>query len=199
MPQWEKDLLNSIKTNSPLDYLDSCTKNCPIEISERNRSALLEYFLKIKEHCSSILEIGVHRNGVASFTSLLLENKNKNTIYFGVDIADKSYLDNKSENVYTVRKNSADLEKIMEYAFSLGISKFDFIMIDGNHSIDHILKDWEYTKYLSDIGIVAIHDTAYHYGPNKLINNLNPNIWNIVTNACQDDEDDFGIGFVWKK
>jgi hypothetical protein len=197
--QWNTDLVIDIRTHSPFDEIDGCTKNCPREITEGNKAALLSYFSRVKPYCKSILEIGVNRNGQDSFTQILLKNKLKETAYLGVDIVEKTFLNNKDENIYTIRENSSNIDVVMKYANSIGITQFDFIFIDGNHSINQVLNDWEYTKYLSGAGIVGFHDTAYHYGPNKFINNLNLDIWNVTPNACDNDADDLGIGFAWKK
>ncbi len=68
----------------------------------------------------------------------------------------------------------------------------DFVFIDGWHSINQILQDWEYTKLLAPGGVVGIHDTTGHPGPWFLINNLNPSRWQVEPNLCPDD---YGLGY----
>ena len=196
--EWEKDLLKDIRTLTPLDDIDGCRQNARKEVSECNLFELNKHFSKIKESCRAIMEIGVHRNGPESFTNIFLKNKLQTTIYLGVDIVDKSFLNNPSNSIFTFVQNSSNLDVVMNYANSIGITEFDFILIDGNHSINQVLRDWEYTKFLSNDGVVGFHDSAYFYGPENFLKNLNPDKWNIIQNACDDDYDN-GIGFCWKK
>jgi hypothetical protein len=197
--KWTTDLIKDIRTNTSFDDVDAGTRSCTHEVSDGNRYALLENFIKVRNNCSAILEIGVNRNGNGSFTQILLKNKLKSTIYLGVDINDKSFLNSSYENIFTIQENSTNLNNVMRYAKSIGIVEFDFIFIDGDHSINQVLRDWEYTNFLSRIGIVGFHDTAYHSGPNAFVNAMNLGIWNIVPNACNNNPDDYGIGFAWKK
>ena len=78
----------------------------------------------------------------------------------------------------------------------MGVEKFDFIFIDGDHSVNQVLRDWEYSNLLNDGGIVGFHDTSHHTGPYLFIKNLNTDIWDVVENACPQD---YGIGFATKK
>lgn len=194
MMKWEQDLNKDIRTLTPHDEVDGCRQNAKIEISDCNIQTLTNQFDLIKDNCRAILEIGVHRNGIRSFTNVFLKNKLKNTIYLGVDIVDKSELNSVTDNVYTLVENSSNLDLVMKYANSIGISSFDFIFIDGNHSINQVLRDWEYTRFLSENGIVGFHDSAYFYGPENFLKHLNSEKWNIVPNACEDALDN-GIGF----
>ena len=74
---------------------------------------------------------------------------------------------------------------------------FDFIFIDGWHSVNHVLKEWRFVEYLSDFGIVAIHDTNYHPGPRKFIKVLNPERY-IIDKTCTEGKD-WGISFIKKR
>jgi len=167
---------------------------------------LLEQFTSIKDKCRVILEIGVDRNGrgeghnyVPSSSDVLIENKNKETIYLGIDIDDKSYLDAPENNIYTLRCQSQNFEKVREKLKSLGVEEIDFYFIDGWHSINQVLLEWEYTDLLSPYGIVGFHDTRYHPGPRYFINNLDTSRWNVIPDACVEYDDDWGIGFASKK
>lgn len=195
--KWNDDLVKDIRTLTPLDDADDCRKHARKEVSECNLKMLSKCFDIVKERCRAILEIGVHRNGEESLSNVLLNNKHQRTIYLGVDIVDKSFLNNKNKNIYTLQENSSNTDLVMNYARSIGIDKFDFIFIDGNHSINQVLRDWEYTRFLSDDGIVGFHDSAYFYGPENFLKNLNSEKWYIIHNACRDEYDN-GIGFCWK-
>jgi len=127
-----------------------------------------------------------------------LDNKLDETVYIGLDLNDKSYLNDESKNIFTLQADSSDTESVMNFIQSKGISEIDFIFIDGWHSINQVMKDWEYTKYLSDFGIVGFHDTASHPGPHSFINALDKTKWNIVENPCSNNQNDWGVGFAWR-
>lgn len=173
-------------------------KICSIEVTHADRVALLEQFNRIKDRCHAILEIGVNRNGGDSFTQVFLANKLPDTFYLGVDLDDKSFLNNPANRIFTIAENSSNIDVVMEYAKHVGIDGFDFIFIDGNHCTNQVLRDWEYTRYLRLGGIVGMHDTAYHSGPSAFMQNMNTDIWCVVPNAIT-YPDDYGIGFAWKK
>jgi hypothetical protein len=166
------------------------------ECTECNKESLVEKFDLVKDRCRSILEIGVCRNGTDSFVHALLSNKKKETIYIGVDLDDKTYLDDPENNIFTIQENSSNYEKIIEKCKELGVEEFDFIFIDGLHTVNQLLLDWEYTNYLSDYGIVAFHDTSHHAGPYMFINHIDTEKWQVIVNDCPED---YGIGYVTKK
>ena len=88
------------------------TDTSRLEFTLDNRDALIERFLKVRDNCRAILEIGVHRPswndpiGAFTSTSALLNNKLSETIYIGIDQDDKSFLNNIEKNVYTIQNNS---------------------------------------------------------------------------------------------
>jgi predicted O-methyltransferase YrrM len=165
-----------------------------VEFSECNRSSLLESFLKVKDHAKGILEIGVCRNGKDSSTYVFLNNKKDETVYLGVDLEDKKFLDNTEKNIHTLKTNSSNTDQIMEFAKSVGIQKFDYIFIDGWHSINQCIEDWKFVSFLADGGVVGLHDTNHHPGPMALIKNIDKNKWHL-TRCCPEKEDN-GISFL---
>lgn len=210
--KWEKDLIKDIRTNSPMDDIDggiiphprgySHTFDSygrvvyPIEVTECNRASLLNKFEKIKDKCNAILEIGVARNNEESFCHVFLKNKKKECVYIGIDIEDRSFINDEEKNIYTIKDSSSNYSSNLEKFKELGVDKFDFIFIDGWHSINQVLRDWEYTNILSDHGIIGFHDTSCHPGPYYFIRNLDLEKWEVEQNCCPDD---WGIGFAWKK
>jgi len=210
--KWEKDLTKDIRTHSSVDDIDggiiphprgyshtfdsSGRVVYPIEVTECNRVSLLNKFEKIKDKCNAILEIGIARNNEESFCHVFLKNKKKDCIYVGIDIEDRSFIDDKEKNIYTIKDSSSNYVSNLEKFKELGIDKFDFIFIDGWHSINQVLIDWEYTNLLSDHGIVGLHDTSCHPGPYYFIKNLDLEKWEVEKNCCPDD---WGIGFAWQK
>ena len=203
--KWQEDLIKDIRTNSSYDDADGNDDNLISrdipgdytwrEFSAGNREALAEYFLKTKDTCRAILEIGVARNREESSCHMFLSNKKDETTYVGIDIDDKSFLNDASKNIFTIQNSSSDYENNIEKIKSFGVTELDFIFIDGWHSINQVLADWEYTKLLSANGIVALHDISEHPGPYHFIRNLNKDVWNVDLRCLND----WGIGFVWKK
>jgi hypothetical protein len=196
--KWQQDLVREIRDFTNNDDNDDMIQRCSVEVSDCNRQSLYNQFIRVKDNCRAILEIGVCRNGEESFTHVFLKNKKQDTIYVGVDLNDKTFLNNKENNIYTIQSDSSNYDHIVNLCKSYGVEQFDFIFIDGWHSVNQVLKDWEYTNLLSDRGIVGFHDTAYHYGPNRFVNSLNLEKWNVISNTCP-LPDDYGIGFAWKK
>lgn len=192
-----RDLIKEIRTFSPYDDADwdgNCPGNIIYEISDCNREKFIQNFNSIKYQCTSILEIGVCNNDTSSLSHILINEKRDDAFYFGVDIKDKTFLDNRDKNVYTIQSDSADIEKIMSFVNSKGVNHFDFIFIDGWHSINHVLKEWRFIEYLSKTGIVCLHDTNFHPGPRNFINALNPERY-LIDKTCT-DLNDWGISFV---
>ena len=195
-----RDLLKEIRTFSPYDDADwdaYCPGNIIYEISDCNREQFIQNFNSVRHQCTSILEIGVCNNDASSLSHILINQKRDDAFYFGVDIKDKTFLDKHDQNVYTIQSDSADIEKIMSFVNSKGVSHFDFIFIDGWHSVNHVLKEWRFTEYLSDFGIVCLHDTNYHPGPRKFVNALNPEKY-VINKTCL-DKMDWGITFITKR
>lgn len=204
--KWEQDLTKDIRR----EFDDFNNRDLPEdgifeydgwpEVSADDRAKLLEEFLKVKDSCRAILEIGISRelNGEDNFTQIFLRNKLPETIYVGIDVDDKTYLNNAENKVYTIQSSSSDYEHCMNIIKSHGVDKFDFIFIDGWHSINQVLADWEYTNILGDQGVVGFHDTAYHPGPKYFLDAVDREKWHVVVNAV-DNPKDWGIGFVRKK
>lgn len=197
--KWIEDLVDDIRTFTPLDDQDGpdIPVSSPVEVSDCNRASLTERFLRVRDNAKAILEIGVARNQHLSHTHCFLGNKRDDTIYVGIDLDDKSFLNNPSKNIHTIKGSSSDVDKNMEFCKSVGVTQFDFIFIDGWHSINQCLIDWEYSKWLSDDGIIGFHDTTAHPGPRRMMDAFNRNKWVVEGNVCTIN--DYGIGFVWKK
>lgn len=168
--------------------------------SADNRKWMKEYLGKVK-NCKAILEIGVENNVDKSLSStrVILDNKDDSTIFIGVDLESRSHLDSTEKNIYTIQTSSSNIQQVMDFARSKGVTEFDFIHIDGWHSIDQCIIEFDgYTPFLSKDGIVAFHDTNHHWGPMWLVEKTDRSVWEVV-NHPGDVERDFGIGFAWRK
>ena len=207
--KWEKDLIRDIRIEQPIyQETDDVSNRCKemfniesigpnIEFSICNQNCLRESFLNIQNWCKCIVEIGVHRNGDDSSTNVFIHNKNPDTTYLGVDLQNKSFLHQPHNNQYTLSADSSDYNQVVSYLNSIGQTSIDYLFIDGYHSIDQVLKDWEFTKLLSDNGIVGFHDTTFHLGPRLFLEALNRDKWDVETYCIK--YDDWGIGFVKRK
>jgi len=200
--KWEQDLVVDIRTlDKEYDNADTPQIEHPndyqgLEFTECNRKSLLDQFMKIRNNCKSILEIGVCRNGQDSSTYIFLNNKLDETYYVGIDLDKKQFLNNIGKKIHTIISNSSNIEENIKIFKEIGVEDFDFIFIDGWHSINQVLIDWAYTKLLSPNGIVGFHDTSCHPGPYNFIRALNTEKWHVVPNLCPND---WGIGFAWLK
>lgn len=199
--KWLEDLRYDIRHDNrvieqdgvPFEYMPFAWNTK--ETSPENLAALKTKFLSKTGSCNAILEIGVNRNAEESFTQVFIKNKREDAVYVGIDIDDKSYLDDASRNIYTLRSSSSDINANMDIIRKLGVEQFDFIFIDGWHSVGQVLRDWEYTRWLSPTGVVGFHDVTAHPGPFNFVRALNRDKWNVEI-LCPFD---FGIGFVWRK
>ena len=190
----KRDLIKEIRTFSPKDDED-WDVNLPMKwatvVSECNRNYMLNFFNMV-ENCQSILEIGVN-DYTGCLSRVLIDNKKTETKYLGVDINPVPFID-ESKNQFGIQTDSANYEQIMAFANSKGIFSFDFIFIDGWHSVNQVLKEWRFIEHLTKDGILAMHDTNYHPGPKLFIENLNTERY-IVEKHCT-NSDDCGISFV---
>ena len=173
------------------------------DFSDANSNALREKLLERKDQIKCIIEIGVCREALdqldSTSTGIFFQNKHKHTQYIGIDKRELRSLNHRSKNIEVVRADSSDISRIKKRLVAKEIESVDFLMIDGWHSINQVLLDWEYTQWLSDDGIVAFHDTAYHPGPNLFLKYLNRDTWNVEENVCSHIKNDFGLGFAWRK
>jgi len=193
--------LTNINTDqdSPIDHPVNL-----VEVSECNLNALKKVFLPRIDSIDVILEIGVNRiirdgGGTEegkSFSALMTRSKKKSAKYFGIDVIDKTYMNDLENNVYLIHNDSSNYSTNLSFLKSHGVKKIDFLFIDGWHSINQVIRDWEYTNLLSDHGVVAFHDTNYHPGPKQFCSALNREKWNVDYHCLGDD---WGIAFATKK
>jgi hypothetical protein len=201
--KWKEDLTKDIRFGHPDDDADGVLIHrgfswspTTVEFTQANHDALQQAIDKCKSPPKYFMEIGVCRNGHHSSTHTILKNVPEGGIYLGVDIADKSFLNNESKGIHTIQTSSSNYDLVVDRLKSLGVDKLDFLFIDGWHSINQVLMDWEFSRIVSDGGVIAFHDTTSHPGPYYFINNLDRNKWEVFPNLCPSDH---GFGYCFKK
>jgi 23S rRNA U2552 (ribose-2'-O)-methylase RlmE/FtsJ len=170
------------------------------EFSDDNQEVVHAYLkkqLSMKDRIV-IVEIGVHRNTYnKTSTSVFLDNKRPQDIYIGIDIDDKSFLNDPSQNIYTIQSPSENTETILKFLKEKGVETIDIFMVDGWHSINQVYKEWEYTALLASKGVVLFHDTNAHPGPYFMLKSIDTskyNVYKYLSDIC-----DWGIGVAEKK
>ena len=162
------------------------------EISDANKAALDDIIRKV--NVKNVIEIGIARNNARSFTTQLLYAKKG--IYCGIDIEDKTFLNDSLNRVYTIRANSHDQSTIRSYLNTIGLEKCSVLFIDGWHSVNTVINDWKYTDLLDDNGVVIFHDSNYHPGPHLIIEAIDRSMYRVVK-YC-DGGFDWGISAAYK-
>lgn len=169
----------------------------PVEVSDDNYAVCEEVVRSLGDRCKVIVEIGVNRNGERSMTQAFLKNKTDSCIYFGIDLEDKTVLNNAEKNIHTITANSYEQERLRAAMKSVGIDKIDILAIDGWHSVNTAINDWKYADMLSDHGVVVLHDTNTHPGPVCLFEAVDENLFEKQRHCT--DYIDYGIAVFKKK
>jgi hypothetical protein len=176
-------------------------RDYPQEFSLDNQEILKKYLdlYKTQRDQFVIVEIGVNRNEYnKTSTSIFLDNKRDTDIYIGIDIVDKSELNDNEKNIFTIQDYSQNINSIFAKFKELNVTKIDILMIDGHHSINQVYFEWEnYTKLLANNGIVICHDTNAHPGPYFLIKSIDTNQYDVYKYLS--DVVDWGISVAIKK
>ena len=164
--------------------------------SERNKLALLERFLYVKDRGTAILELGVCQHGVDSSTYIFLNNKKQRTYYVGIDEDNKSFINDPNKNVYTIKNSKLNVDENIATCANLGITQFNFIFFNACTNKNEIETLWKYTNWLAPISFVGFHNTGVQPELIEFLDSINRDKWNVVKNVCKQDN---GIGFVWPK
>ncbi len=179
------------------EFMESKRLQIKQEFSDYDKNILLKHLNKIKNYAKCILEIGVNRNPYhQSSTEVILNNKNKETIYIGIDIKDKSFLNDPENNIHTIKSSSSNHHLVYKLMDKYNVHEIDFILIDGLHSVNQVLEDWKYVKRLSQNGIIMMHDISVHPGPNTVFNAIDANLFFKIK---YEKKDDWGVGIIQHK
>ena len=91
-------------------------------------------------------------------------------------------------------KSKIGLKKKFE---ELNITVIDFLFVDGWHSVNQVVDELFYVDMLKVGGIVGYHDTNFHPGPKKIVDALNPEVFDVRQHCTLPT--DFGISFATRK
>ena len=167
------------------------------EISDGNREIVRQAVEYLGANLTSAMEIGVDRSNAASMSRIIMEGRPARSFYLGVDINDKSYLDNAEANTWTLQCNSHDQTTIRDFLSLRGITQLDLLFIDGWHSVNTCVNDWRYTDLIRPGGIVLLHDSNSHPGCAALFDAVDDTVYD-KARYCTEDTD-FGIAAFIRK
>ena len=167
------------------------------EISDCNRESVKNAVEHLGDTLRAAMEIGVDRSNERSMSRIIMEGRPKGSFYLGVDLNDKSYLNNAEENTWTLQCNSHDQLRIREFLASKGVNQLDLLFIDGWHSVNTCVNDWRYTDMIRPGGLVLLHDSNSHPGCAALFDAVDENQYEKI--RCCTDPTDFGIAAFKRK
>lgn len=164
--------------------------------SEANRAALKPY---VEPWMRLIVEIGVSRDGWEfSSTKVLLDNKHPDCRWVGIDIEDRNWVCENSTNCTFIKNSSWDVEANLSRILEQGHKYIDLLFIDGDHSVNSVLKEWDYAKLINpEGGVVFLHDTNFHPGPWCLCESVDTNLFT-VEKMCE-TRGDWGVAALRRK
>lgn len=147
------------------------------QFSKENGEILKE--LMLKTNPDVVVEIGIarHHRFSNSSTHTLFDNKKENCKYFGIDLDYTGIYEYETyqPNIKLLIGNSGD-QNIIDVVKNN--SPIDILLIDGDHSINGFLQDWEYVKYVRKGGFIVCHDTNNHPGPFYFYDAIDENKFN---------------------
>ena len=178
------------------DWLGAPDPEPPFHFTPLDHEALTYAYNKLTVPPKLIVEIGVNRSESyeISSTSTLLKLKSKECMYIGIDLDDKSAINNFENNVFTLRNNSIEHEKLYQLMNWHNHKQIDFMFVDGWHSVNQIIGEWKYWEKMIPNGVMAFHDTNYHPGPVALLDAIDTSIFSVELFGR--GEADWGVGVV---
>lgn len=129
---------------------------------------------------AGILELGVALYPEAhSFTPRLIRNKPSESVYLGVDVADRGHVTRYGPNAHFLRSDTKEQSTVRGRLRTLGVEPLGLLLIDGDHSVNGALNDWLYVDLVEPGGVVLIHDTNSHPGPVALVAAVDGDVFDI--------------------
>lgn len=166
-----------------------------VAVSQCNIDTVKKVIADLGPSLRGCLEIGVNRD-VISMSTVIMDDKPNECFYLGVDIDDKSYLNDPVRNIHTLQSNSHDQHAIRRFLDRHNISQLDLLFIDGWHSVNTTVNDWRYADLVRPGGVVMLHDTNTHPGCVGVFEAVDENIFS-KQRLCTTN--DFGISVFVRK
>lgn len=163
----------------------------PIGFTPYDKNVLETEMARVKP--KFIMEIGVSTDVLKGSTSSILENKSE-AHYLGIDITNQEWV-TRYPNARILRTTSSDRHTITEAIKEIGLG-IDLFMIDGWHSVNAVLQEWNYTEFLSPNGVVIFHDVSVHPGPRLIFEAIDEALYEKL---IFDNPHDWGIGIARRK
>lgn len=134
--------------------------------SEDECGAFLAALVKMAKY-RTVLEIGVFEGET---TQHLINALPQGGQYLGIDIND--YRTNATKAAMTSKGKAIDfiLGNSLDELSKLPTNHFDLIFVDGDHSWEHVVKEFKLVeKVVARGGVIAYHDTIHLEGPRMLV------------------------------
>lgn len=142
--------------------------NPQLEISDLELQQAEKVVSEFRNRPINIMEIGVCRNGERSFTHVLL-NKHPESKYIGIDLDDKSFLNDPDKYILTIQTDSLNQDGIRQALKDFSMIPLSILFIDGWHSVNMTINDWRYAEFVHKGGYIIMHDAHLHPGPQLLL------------------------------
>ena len=144
-----------------------------------------------------IVEIGVAPEPASTSASVkIMAEKPPGSVYIGIDIANKTRFHDPANGVYIIHCDSKNRIACWDLMDHLHLDGIDVLFIDGLHSVNQCIEDWQYTKRLAPDGVVLLHDIHFHPGPAALLAALDASQWRWF-DACP--ERDYGLAIIGRR
>lgn len=197
--KWKPSLEPDISDDT--DWINPTRGNWTRHWSPANDEALRTAWSKLDTEPKLIIEIGVHRPEATdqgrSSTQTLLQLKSDDCMYIGIDLDDRSFLNNITRNIFTIKNSSSNYEEVYKLMEWYGHEQIDFMFVDGWHSVNQCIRDWKYWEKMSSTAIMAFHDTNYHPGPVALLDAVDESTFELQ--LFNRNEDDAGVAYVKRR
>lgn len=155
-PSMEPDISND--RDQPI-----CGWAADVAVSQCNLDTVRQIVVDLGTNLRSCMEIGVNRD-IISMSTIIMDEKPADCFYLGIDLDDKSYLNDPSRNIWTMQANSHDQHAVRRFLDRHNVKQLDLLFIDGWHSVNTTVNDWRYADLIRPGGVVILHDTNTHPG-----------------------------------
>lgn len=199
-----EDFISKPDLGESLNNLDQFLKvNWPGGINEyaiEEKAVIIRCLEHLKQNhkLTNIVEIGVDRDmhNQNTQTKTFISNKNNDTKYFGFDIEQRNHVTTYGPNCYFYQNDGGDVSNNIKVLQNNNVNLIDLLFIDGFHSVNQVIKEWAWSKYLNPDGLILLHDTNYHPGPKEVLSKLNPEKW-CYKKFCIPPKRCWGISVAW--